>query len=258
MPLRLGLAQSRQQLRDQFISDLLVLTGDTRRIWLPKGTDTTTSTGESLSGATLTHGATLAGRLSSLGLGYMVSFNGTSDYSSFPDAADLSFNGTIDQAFSIVALTSVTDTAAGRMIVGKWNATGSNREWQLFVNSTDILNFLLRDESTAVSVGRVSDSAIGQGAPHLFVGTYDGGGGATAGNGMVLYQDGLAIASTASNNASYVAMEGLTAACEIGSQNGGATSFLSGSVGLTLVCQKQLSASEVWAIWKLCKSYFAL
>lgn len=251
-----GDLQSKTQLRERFIGELLTITGDTRRLWLPKPTDTTTSLDESKNGATLTHAATLAGRLSALGLGYAASYNGSSDYSTFPDAADLSFgNGTVDQAFSVLALPNVTDTAASRRFVGKF-AT-SNREWHFGVFSDDTLQFAVIDESAGVAPLRGSNAAITQGSPHLFGSTYDGSGGATAMNGVTLYQDGLTIASTATNNASYVAMESLGADVAIGALNS-TTQYLPGSVAMVLLCAGALTAHQMWAAWKLSKAFFNL
>lgn len=257
MPLRGGLLESRQQLRDKFIGELLTITGDTRRLWLPKPTDATTSIDESKNGATLTHAATIAGRLSALGLGYAASFNGTTDYSSFPDAADLSFGtGSADLSFSVISLSNVTDTAVGRQIISK-SDTGQ-QEWQFLVTTADTLRLTLQDQSAAVSALTTSNAAITQGSPHLFAGTYSGVGGATAADGIALYQDGVVMASTATNNVSYVAMENGTAPVEIGSTTAHTTQLFGGSQAMDLICAGALSASQVWAVWKLCKSYFAL
>lgn len=260
MPLLPGYDQSRQQHRDRFIGDILTITGDTRRLWTPKPTDTTTSLDESLNGATLTHGATLAGRLSALGLGYAASFNGTTDYSSFPDAADLSFNtaGVTDLPFSVVCLANITDTAGQRTLLSKFDNTTGN-EWILDVLSTDKLRLLLADSSAAAFSIRTSDVAIAQGAPHLYVSTYSGVGGASAANGVVLYVDGLPVASTTTSvGGVYAAMENLAGVVEIGSIAVHTSSFFIGSQGLSLLCAKALTASEVWAIKKLVNAYFNL
>lgn len=244
------------QARNEFVGNLLTILGDTRLLWLPDGTETTTSTDQSLNGRTITYDASIASRLSRQGKGYRVSFNGTSQYGQTPDAANLSFgNGTNDSAMSIVALANVTNTAASRVMVCKY--AGSAREWLFQINSSDALLFGVFDESGDWQSTRTSDSAITQGSMRLFGVSYDGTGGSTAMNGATLYQDGLVIASSASNNASYVAMEDTAAVGAIGALSTLVASFFSGDMALVAVCQKNLSASDHWNIRKLCEGYFA-
>lgn len=252
--------QARTYGREKFLGQLLAILGDTRLLWLPKGTDTTTSTDESLNARTLTHDATIAARLSALGLAYAVSFNGTTQYATTPDAADLSFgNGGTDSAFSVIALANVTNTAGIRMFVSKDNT--SNREYSFYLDTVDKLNFFTRDESAAAGSTRLSDSAVTMGAPTLYGASYAGasGGGLTTNqNGTILYQNGLPIASTAFNNGSYGGMDNGAAAFEIGSFTAHTQGYMQGSMALVALCQKQLSASEMWAIKKLVNSYFNL
>lgn len=253
------LGGSRTQMREEFLAELLVLAGDTRILWLPKATDTTTSIEESLTGGTFTYDATIAARLSPLGLGYSVSFNGSSQYASRPDAANLSFGtGAADSAFSIVAVANVTDTAGARDIIGKLSG-GTTGEWQFRVNASDKLVLSLVDASAAVAASRSSDAAITQGSWGLLGATYTAAtGGATAGNDITLYQNGVAVASTAANNASYVALEDTAAAVELGTTATHTSNFFSGSLALVIVCQKNLTASDHWAIKRLVNAYFGL
>lgn len=245
------------QARADFVAQLGLILGDARLIWLPTGSETTTSTDQSLNGRTVTYDATIAARLSQQGKGYKVSFNGTSQYGQTPDVTNLSFgNGSADSAFSIVALANVTNTAASRALVCKY--AGSAREWLFQINTSDALLMALYDESVDIQVTRTSDSAITQGSLRLFGGTYSAAtGGATAANDITLYQDGLAIASTASNNASYVAMEDTAAVVAIGALSTLLANFHSGDMAMVAVCQKALSASDHWNIRKLCEGYFA-
>ena len=211
------------------------------------------------SGRVWTPDATMAGQLAPLGRGATRVFNGTSRYLTTPDTTDLSFgNGTVDSPMSIVALVNMTDTAATRTIVSKWNGTGTVREWQLHISTADILVFNVFDESSASSAQRVSNAVIAQGAPHLFAATYDATGGATAMNGAVLYQDGAAIASTANNNATYVAMENLTAACEVGSLNAHTANFADGSLSMVAMFTGVLTAARVAAITDLCRRFYGV
>ena len=226
--------------------------------FLPHRDDRLTSI-DPWSGRVWTAEATMEGRLFPQGRGTSLSFNGTSNILTTPDTNDLSFgNGTVDSAFSVLALANITNTAAFRVVVSKWNATGSAREWELFlVDTTDAMQFLIRDESAAVSVARTSDAAVTQGSFRLFGATYSAAtGGATAGNDMTLYQDGVAIASTATNSGSYVAMENLGAAGIIGAQNAGAAAFFSGSQPLIVICSGARTAAQMAGATSLCRLHF--
>ncbi len=241
----------------QFITLLLdLLGGDCRLLWLPLASDTTTNTTrENATGRVMTYDATVAARLASLGRAIAQTFNGSANYGTTPDTTNLTFGtGAADLPCSIVVLANVTDTAAVRVLVSKF--TTSNREYQLFVDATDKLSLLLQDESAAVAASRLSDAAITQASWRLFGASYDGTGGTTAANGITLYQDGAVIPSTPSNNASYVAMENLAAAFEIGSNTAHAANFFSGSLALATVCAKALVPAEHAAINALCKRYF--
>ena len=243
------------QFRRQFLSNLLTITGDTRVLWMPQATDTTTSLDETRYPHTFTADASMT--LVAQGSGYSRAFNGSSQYLTTPDVAELTFgNGTVDSAFSIVAVANVTNTAAARTIISKNNT--SQGEWYFQVQADDTLLFTLADQSVPAVTFRASNSAITQGSWGMLGGSYDGTGGATAANGIALYQNGISIASTATNSASYVAMEDKTAPIEIGSITAHTASFFQGSLAMVAVCQKNLSASDHWAIWQLCRGYFNL
>jgi hypothetical protein len=251
------------QLREQFLNQILTILGDTRVLFMPKATDTTTSLDESLTGRTLTHNATLAGsgRLSAQGLGQVLSYASASgQYTTSPDTANLSFgNGTNDSACSFVFAGSVVDTAATRAIItkaGTNDGTGTGAEYEFIVDSSDKLMLRLTDNSVVVNAERTSDAAITMGSFGLYVATYAGTGGATAANGVTLYQNGILIASTAANNASYVAMEDKTCELAFGATYTHGSNRFNGSLGLGAICQKALSASEVWALHRACKGYF--
>lgn len=243
--------------RQQFLAELLTLLGDTRALFLPKPSDTTTSTDESLTGRVYTHDATIAARLASLGLGYYTTFNGSDDYASTPDTANLEFgNGSVDQAFSVVALVNVTNTANYRGIASKY-VGGSG--YAFYVDNADKLTFQIGDASAAKFPLRVSDAAITQGSWHLMAGTYSAAtGGATAMNDVTLYQDAIAVASTAANEALYVAMEADAGLGYIGIRSGTADIPFQGSIALVAICQTNLLASDHWAIKKLVNAYFGL
>lgn len=247
-------AQDRTSATHRFIAELLAILGDCRLLFLPAATDTTTSTDKSLNGRTLTHSATIAARLAALGDGFGVSFDGT-EYAQTPDVANLSFGtGTADQAMSIVALAKVTDTAGARTLIAKY--AGTAREWLFGIDLTDKLQFQVYDESLDLSPKRVSSAVVTQAAPTLYGVTYDGTGGANAMNGVTLYENGLLKASAATNDASYVSMEDTAAVVAIGALSTLTQQTFSGEIHMIAVAQKALTASEHWAIRKLCEGFF--
>ena len=210
--------------------------------------------------ATLTHSSSVQARMSALGLGYAVSFaSASSQFATMADTDKQSFgNGTADSAFSIVALANVTNTAANRGLVSKWTAGATAREWMLFINTSDALQFSLFDESVDIQPLRASDSAIAQGSWKIFGSSYGGTGGATAADGITLYQDGAVIASTPTNNASYVAMENTGAVVSVGANNAGAGLLFDGSLALIAVCAKALTTPDHAAIAALCRRFFGV
>lgn len=197
----------------------------------------------------------------------LVAFNGTDEEADTPDAT----YWTRDDAggtrpFSVGAWVNVTNTAATRAIFGKWDAvnTGENREWSFGINAADGLFLLLQDESANVQTQRQSDSAITQGSLRFFVATYDGVGGDAAGNTITLYDAGAAIASTATNNASYLGMENLNTKPTLGFNLGPTsdTNFFNGTmVGGPLgpfFTQVELSTADVLRLYNIGKSALGL
>src|SRR5690242_5968001 len=250
-----GRDRSYSQNREQFLANLITILGDPAALWLPKPTDTTTSFDEAGHGITWTHDSSIASRLSALGLGYAVSFDGVGNYLNTPDYALATFgNGTTDSAVSWFAVVNVTDTALTRDIISKYDI--NNREWLFYVSTTDTLGMLTSDNSVTIDITRTSNAAITQGAWSTVCGTYAGGSGATAANNMVVSQNGVTLTSTAGNNASYVAMEDKAAEVCIGAHTAHSTGFFSGLMACVAVTPKNLSVSETRILHKLAKAYF--
>lgn len=243
--------------RQAFLNDLRVALVDPRFIWVPGISDHLTSLDESGNEALITHNSTLISRKSTLGKGLAVTLDGSTAYATTPDAGRYSFNliGLTDLPFTIVALCNVTDTAAARTILSKF-AT-SNREWQFLLDANDLLTLILTDESAGVAPQRASDAAVTQASWRLFGVTYDGSGGATALDGVALYDNGAALASTATNNAAYVAMENLTQQVAVGMRAAAALPY-SGSMALVALAAGARSAAEMADIANLVKDYFGV
>ncbi len=171
------------------------------------------------------------------------------------DAADLSFgNGTVDSPFSISAWVFVqTGTGLTQMILTKWD-TATKGEWALTIDASDSLRLVLRDESASAGTNtvRYSNDALTSGW-HFVAATYTGQStaGATAADLITLYIDGSSVSATSINNASYDAMENLTAKVAIGAY------YLSGSLSLyyqdkidnVVVFDIEITASDVSALY---------
>ena len=124
------------------------------------------------------------------------------------DHADFTFVEGVDGDFSLMAWVYVTDPGLGQAIISKW-LSGSAREWRLRLTTTNKLSLNLYDETNNKEVTRISNNALSRGWHHV-VATYEGEhgswSGATAMNYAILYVDGAAVSSTATNNASYATM----------------------------------------------------
>jgi hypothetical protein len=201
-------------------------------------------------GGTVTGATTTTDRKGQSNKAY--SFDGTNDELDVGDADTFSFgDGSNDSTMTITAWINATDTAANRDIVTKWAADDvPQAEWVFRVDSSDKLAFFARDVSAGVNINRTSDSAVTQGSWIHVVVTYDGTGGATAMNGVTLYSNGASIASTATNNAGYVAMEPDTASVVIGEQHDPASNDFNGSIDDVRIYNRVLTAAEITALYE--------
>ncbi len=244
--------------RRRFISDLRAVAGTgARALYMPSGGEGTTTVDAAVSTRVWTHGTAVANRITRLGKGFALSFNGTTDYISAPDAADITFGtGAADTVFSGFVVANVTDSAAARVFFSKSN-TGEG-EYIYQVGATDLSLAFLQDNSAAVNAFRQADAAITQGSWTTHGFSYDATGGATAANGIVIYQNGAAFASTATNNAGYVSMEDKAAVLEIGSSTAHTLSFFLGSIALVLIVAANLSAAQQFQLNQLSKRFYGI
>jgi hypothetical protein len=188
-----------------------------------------------------------------------VEYNGTDDYITFGDHADFTFgDGSNDSAFTLFAYVNVLDSAGYKTIFAKYDLSGAQaREYVLYIKSDEILELRLGDESVNVECARASDAAISDGR-HSIVVTYDGSGGAAAADGITMYLDGSVIASTASNNASYVAMEDLGIALFAGAlKSTNPASFYNSNIGCLGIDASEWSAATVHKFHQLCLAAYS-
>ena len=143
-------------------------------------------------------------------------FDGVDDYARVADAPALSFgNGTTDTPFTMEMWLRPDAVQARHQILTK---SGEYRV--AIIYGTLVVD--LRDSSTQAMAEALSNgvnlSALIGGWHHLAV-TYDGRGGTAAANGINVYIDGVAVGLWRFTDASYVAMENLSAPLEIGHES---------------------------------------
>jgi hypothetical protein len=148
--------------------------------------------------------------------------------------------------------------------MSKYNGTTGTtfREWYFYLTSTETIRFIAIDESTGRVPSRITDSAVSEGW-HYVVVTYTpaSGSGATFSNGITIYVDGVAVASTATNQALYVAMENLTVVPNIGSlisSGGTQVGFWKGDMGAMFITKETLSAETIWKQYISTRGYYNL
>jgi chitodextrinase len=157
------------------------------------------------------------------GTPYYVDLDGVDDYAAVADTDSLSFTtGAADGPLTFELWFRPETMAGKQQLVSKWLDV-PNQEYRLYINLGGI-RLDLRDSSAAATISAYTtapQSSLEGGWHHLAV-TYDGRGGATAANGITFYVDGVAVALTRANHASYVAMENWTVPLQIGRES---TSF---------------------------------
>lgn len=177
-------------------------------------------------------------------------FGGT-DAVELASDSDFQFgDGTDDSAFSVTAWGFVT-SGLSKTLVSKWSRN-SKREWVFQVTSIDTLRFSLADQSESAFPQAESDDAITDGWHH-FAATYPGQTteGATAGSLIKLYVDGVEVAATATEDASYVAMEALAANVAIGAfynESDVLINFWQDKIDSVAIFSDVLTATEVAAL----------
>ncbi len=244
-----------------FVRDLGDALRDPRLIWVPRPSDFKTGIDSSGNDAPITWNTAQPGRLTNQGEGVLVTFDGANDYGSTPSNARYSFNtaSLTDKPFSIVFFGTITSGATNRHILAKYDLTAAQREWRLYLGTTNLLTFGLEDNSVPIEPSLTSNVAPTLGSPTHLVMTYSGLGGALAMNGAAYYQNGVAFASTPTQQATYVAMETLAGVnvgigARLNTLTG--TGFFVGKMGLVALCGVQLSAGEVADVYALCKDFY--
>jgi len=215
------------------------INGSPETILLPEGT----TSGKDILGFPLTH--TNNGWLNLDGSEYVDC--GDNDLMSFG-------NSTGDKPFSLEAWVKLDILGTDFPIAGKgmYNTDG---EWCLYVNSSNVITFILFDESVNDTYERGKyTSALSANTWYHIVATYDGRGGTSANDGMSLYLDGSSVAVTKTDGGTYVAMENLTHSVWIGRGDLVDTNYTKGNLDEVKIYNRVLSAAEVTKNWKHGKS----
>lgn len=245
------------QKRNELIANLYILTGDLRFLLLPKITDTTASTDPSKNGVAdgIAYDSSIAGKLTTVGSGVAITFNGTSTEADIADNDNFSFgDGFQDDAFSIFALVNMTD-ATNSTILSKWDVTATLREWRFHFDANDDLTLELYDESANTYIGRKDDTAFTQGAWKLVVATYDG---TATNNGIRIYIDRSRLDDVDVSSGVYVAMENTAQEVEIGEITDSDKLMFDGKLAMVGLTGKALTHSEVASMTYLVNSFFGL
>ena len=118
-------------------------------------------------------------------------------------------------------------TAGGMGFLSKRSGDG---EWE-WTTASGKPRLLLKDNSAGVTPFRLADATLSAANVWLYVAaTYTGAGGGSAADGILLYENAVVVASTSTNNGSYVGMENTTEGVGIGTNDVGNGLFLEGKV----------------------------
>lgn len=142
------------------------------------------------------------------GLCPILTANGTDEEADSPDAAIWS----VDDAggangFNFTFWVKPT-TGDNMWLLSKDDLT--DREWSTICLSTGDLLLDMHDDSASANSQRTSDVAVTSGVWQQWGFTYEGSGGATNANEVVIYRNGVAFASSATYDGGYVGFEDLT------------------------------------------------
>jgi len=205
-----------------------------------------------------------ASNLSTVGEVTELTFDLYSKYLTVPDHADFSFgNGVADSAFSIGFFINVLAGTTSRCIINKYKGTtgAEAREWSIVLNSSEKIVAYFYDESSDKQPSRTLDNPLSDGT-HFVVITYDPalGSGATFANGVKIYVDGAEAASTASNQALYVAMEDTTSDVYIGVIQLTSTlgNYLNGKLGRIFITKETLTALTIRKIYLITRGFYQI
>jgi hypothetical protein len=187
------------------------------------------------------------------GFVHVLDFDGVNDYLTIADHNDFSFgDGSADSAFSLGGwyYFHANDAEGQSLLSKKSPAAGS--EWWLYYTVNHTLTFILYDYSVPATTQQISNAVMPEGW-HFVVATYDG---SEANTGIKLYVDGAVIASTGSDNGSYVAMENLDHVVCVGIKNPTEQNEFTKQMGYQFITAEELSSITVWELYTSTRGYY--
>lgn len=204
----------------------------------------------------------LTSRDSYQGIVPIMTFNGIDEEAHSPDAAYWSRgDGSNDSPVSMGVWVKVGNIAAVTYMLARWAV--SNLEWLFGIDDSEQPLFIIRDDSAGAQANITSDTALTQDTWAYIVITYDGTGGATAlaDPNAVIYINGAKVASTITNNGSYVAMEDKTVTTGLGLDQADSVYFNGSMAGGPLgpfFSPTELSADAVLRLYEIGRRALAL
>jgi len=169
-----------------------------------------------------------------------VDFDGTNDFVDIPRVAAL------DPTVAISVFCWVKGTPqSNKRFGGHFQTVGNLRKWNMgtsTIANTDKLSVALSGNGTGNFKQRISTIPIMDGTWHFVGFTFEA-------NTLLLYIDGVAVATTSPSDSTINTMPTSSADLEIGSQNEGALSFYTGRLDEWSIWDKELTPSEISAIY---------
>lgn len=171
-------------------------------------------------------------------------FNNIDEEADTPDIAYFSRDDSAGQGMSVGALLFVPSDNSERPIMTK--AVTDNLEWAFEIDTDSRLKFRLADESVSATVDLKFNDTQVLSSWYFGVFTYDGRGGASAFDGMTLFQDGVQPAQTTASAGTFVAMEPSSGRLNISATGvPGNAQFFNGRIAMLFYALHELTADSV-------------
>ncbi len=171
-----------------------------------------------------------------------LAFDGVDEYVDCGDSTDFTFgNGTTDSPFSVSAWVYFDSVSGTIGVISKYGSSSAVQEWMMYFSSSNI-RFLIKDASSGKSCYASGGTTLLTGQWYNFIGTYNGVGGGTAGNGIKIYLNGVEETLTVTNRAAYVSMENTAQPFEIGRYS---TSYIQGNIDEVAIFNNELTSDNV-------------
>lgn len=198
------------------------------------------------------------------GFVWSLELGGTDEYLTVVDHADFTFASAGDDTdVSFGFWIEIYSDANVKTIMAKYDDTNSQLEWEIFVDADEKVNLRFYDESIGVTAyeGRISDALVSDGW-HFIALTYnDSQQDETASDTMIIYVDGVLVASSASDGVgAYSFKEDLGQQVWIGAQ-GEADAYGDGwvgEIGLVYIDQATWTAAVIYKMWMIGRGYYNL